>query len=83
MAVGGNGLGDAFQRVAQRAQMQVAVDPAELLASLDPARGAPAAHVGQEHTASSSRGCGLEATLRRVGCRPVDPLREQDHPGAS
>ena len=49
MAGGGNGLGDAFQRVAQRAQMQVAVDPTELLASLNPSRGAPAAHVGQEH----------------------------------
>ena len=34
-------------------------------------------------SASSSRGRGLEATLCRVGCRPVDPLREQDHPGAS
>lgn len=28
-------LGDPFQRVAQRSQMQVADDPAELLAGLD------------------------------------------------
>src|SRR4051794_36944228 len=56
MAVGGNRLGDAFQRVAQRAQMQVAVDPAELLASLDHARGAPAAHGGQEHTVLNGPG---------------------------
>ena len=56
MAGGGNGLGDAFQRVAQRAQMQVAGDPAELLASLDHARGAPAAHGGQEHTVLNGPG---------------------------
>ena len=56
MAGGGDGLGDAFQRVAQRAQMQVAVDPAELLAGLDPARGAPAAHGGQEHTVLNGPG---------------------------
>ena len=55
MAGGGNGLGDAFQRVAQRAQMQVAVDPRNCLpASTMP--GAPAAHGGQEHTVLNGPG---------------------------
>jgi len=42
MAGGADRLSDPFQRVAQRAQMQVAVDTTELLACLDHACCAPA-----------------------------------------